>query len=61
MSVGTLLTVKDSIITKREPIWPFPDRSAFPRANADGSLTFFIPQPYYRFSLGAAFDERRDS
>lgn len=56
MSVGTLITVKDGKVVKREPIWPFPPRTSFPRDNADGSVTYFFKQPYYSFKLGEVFN-----
>jgi hypothetical protein len=52
MSTGTLVTVKNGVIVKRAPIWPFPARDAYPRENAEGSTTYFEPRPYYNFPLG---------
>ena len=57
MSVGTLLTVEEGRIVKREPIWPFPDREAFPRKNSDGTITYFRPRPYYEFPLHSKYHE----
>ena len=52
VSVGTLITITpDAVIVKREPIWPFPARGLFPRANADGTITHFFPRPYFEFPL----------
>lgn len=57
MSVGTLVTVTvKGIVVKRDPIWPFPSTSSFPRSNADGTTTYFVRVPYYNFPLGSTFD-----
>jgi hypothetical protein len=56
MSVGTIVTVHEGKIIKREPVWPFPSRESFPRTNADGSISHFLPRPYYHFPIGGLFD-----
>lgn len=56
MSVGTLITLHNGKIVKREPVWPFPPQEAFPRLNADGSITYFVTRPYYYYPLGSSLD-----
>ena len=59
MSVGTLITVdSETRVIKRQPIWPFPERTAFPRRNADGTTTYFFPRPYYEFWPGDKLDPK---
>lgn len=57
VSVGTLITITpDAVIVKREPIWPFPASGLFPRRNADNTITYFFPRPYYEFHLHSRLD-----
>lgn len=49
---GTLVTLKDNRITHAEAVLEWPHPELYPRENWDGSITYFLPKPYYQFPLG---------